>query len=36
MNGKVEEIRNNTQNEMTHARATSEECELEPISVVSE
>ena len=28
---KVEEIRNSTHNEMTHARATVDECELEPM-----
>ena len=30
MNGEVEEIKNSTHNEMTHARATWDECELEP------
>ena len=30
MNGGVEEIRNSTHNEMTHARAMWDECELEP------
>ena len=30
MNGEVEEIRNSTHNKMTHARATRDECELEP------
>ena len=31
MNGGVEEIRNSTPNEMTHVRATQDECELEPM-----
>ena len=30
VNGGVEEIRNNTHNKMTHARASWDECELEP------
>ena len=29
MNGGVEEIRNSTHNELTHARAMWDECELE-------
>ena len=31
VNGEVEEIKNSTHNEMTHARATWDECELEPM-----
>ena len=31
MNGEVEEIKNSTHNEMTHARAMWDECELEPM-----
>ena len=30
MDGGVEEIRSNTHNKMTHARAMWDECELEP------
>ena len=31
MNGGVEEIGSNAHNKMTHARATWNECELEPM-----
>ena len=35
VNGGVEEIRNSTRNEMTHAHATWDECELEPCRPLS-
>ena len=36
VNGGVEEIRNSTHNEMTHARAMWDECELEPCRPLSQ
>ena len=36
VNGEVEQIRNSTHNELTHARAMWDECELEPCRHLSQ